>query len=165
MAFVLDCSTTMAWIFPDEATEATDRLLQSLAEEQAFAPALWPVDVANAFLVAIRRGRVEADEWPWVRHVLETLPIVIDPVDGPRVWSPVVDLGRANGISIYDAMYLELALRMRLPLATLDHGLARAAQAVDVDVLAYGKRAGRRRGSPATRPPLPGTPGPGTGSR
>ena len=153
MAFVLDCSMTMAWVFPDEATEATDRLLKSLVEERAFAPALWPVDVANAFLVAIRRGRVEAGEWPWIRHVLETLPITIDPISGPRVWSPVVATAGANGISIYDAMYVELAQRMRLPLATLDGGLAAAARAAGVEALAFepgpdSERSGRVAKSP-----------------
>lgn len=143
MAFVVDCSTTMAWVFPDEATEVTDRLLQSLVEEQAFAPALWPVDVANAFLVAIRRGRVEAGEWPWIRHVLEMLPIAIDPISGPRVWSPVVETASTNGISIHDAMYVELAQRMRLPLATLDGELAQAAEAAGVEVLVFSSRAGR----------------------
>ena len=54
MAFVLDCSVTMAWIFPDEATEATHRLRDSLVEGRAFVPSLWPVEVGNAVAVATR---------------------------------------------------------------------------------------------------------------
>ena len=64
MAFVLDCSVTMAWMFPDEATDATDCLREALLDTRAFVPALWPVETANALLVATRRGRVGQDEWP-----------------------------------------------------------------------------------------------------
>lgn len=141
MAFVLDCSVTLAWVFRDKATRATDKLLGSLIDGRAFAPALWPIDVADAFLVATRHGRVEPSDWPWVRHILGTLPITIDPVSGPRVWAAVVDTASAADISVYDSMYLELAQRMRLPLATLDRSLAAAAQVAGVDALALGATA------------------------
>ena len=135
MTFVLDASMTMAWVFPDEASETTDRLLESLLERQAYAPGLWPIEVANAFLVATRRRRLEVGEWPLIRRSLEALPIAVDSVSPASVWSAVLELAHERGISVYDAMYLELALRMRLPLATLDGRLAAQAQAVDVEVL------------------------------
>ena len=135
MAFVLDASITLAWVFPDEATEATDRLLESLLERQAYAPCLWPIEVASAFLAATRRRRLEASRWPWIRHSLDALPIAVEPVDAARVGSAVLELAQDRGISVYDAMYLELALRMGLPLATLDERLAAAARAVDVETL------------------------------
>ena len=134
MAFVLDCSVTMAWLFPDEATEATARLRDSLAEARAFVPSLWPVEVANVLLAATRRGRVGVDEWPEICAHLEVLPIEIDPVSTARVWGAVIELANRHGLSVYDAMYLELAVRMRLPLATLDRALAAAGQAAGVDV-------------------------------
>ena len=136
MTFVLDASMTMAWVFPDEASETTDRLLESLLERQAYAPGLWPIEVASAFLAATRRGRLEESQWPGIRHSLDALPIAVAPVASARVWSDVLELAHERGISVYDAMYLELALRMRLPLATLDGRLAAEAQAVDVQVLA-----------------------------
>lgn len=135
MAFVLDASMTLAWVFPDEATEATDRLLESLLERQAYAPGLWPIEVANAFLAATRRRRLEASRWPWIRHSLDSLPIAVEPVDPARVGSAVIELAQDRGISVYDAMYLELALRMGLPLATLDERLAAEARAVGVEAL------------------------------
>ena len=135
MTFALDASMTMAWVFPDEATVATDRLLESLLERQAYAPGLWPIEVANAFLAATRRGRLEASRWPWIRHSLDALPIAVDPVSPARVWSAVLELADDRRIAVYDAMYLELALRMRLPLATLDGRLAAAARASGVEVL------------------------------
>lgn len=134
MAFVLDCSVTMAWLFPDEATDATDRLRDSLVEDRAFVPPLWPVEVANVLLAATRRGRIRVDEWPQVCGHLDMLPIEIDPVSTSRVWSAVLDLADQRGLSAYDAMYLELATRMRMPLATLDRALAAAGRAAGVDV-------------------------------
>lgn len=133
MPFVLDCSVAMAWVFPDEATEATARLRDSLIDDRAFVPSLWPVEIGSVLLAATKRGLIRADEWPAVCASLEALPIDIDPVSASRVWGPALDLASEHGLSIYDAMYLELALRMRLPLATLDQALAAAAQAAGMD--------------------------------
>ena len=138
MAFVLDCSVTMAWIFGDEATAATDRLRDELLRTRAFVPALWPVETANALLVATRRGRIAQSEWPEIRAYLDALPIDVDPVAAPRAWDAALDLAHAHGISVYDAMYLELAVRMRMPLATLDQRLGAAGRAAGVDVPAIG---------------------------
>ena len=132
MAF--HCSVTMAWMFPDEATDATDCLREALLDTRAFVPALWPVETANALLVATRRGRVGQDEWPEIRAHLDALPIEVDPVSGPRTWSAALDLANAHGISVYDAMYLELAARMRMPFATLDRALRAAVRAAGVEV-------------------------------
>ena len=136
MAFVLDCSVTMAWIFHDEATEATDRLRETLLDTRAFVPALWPTETANALLAATRRGRVAPDEWPGIRAHLDALPIEVDQVSASRAWSAALDLANAHALSVYDAMYLELAVRMQMPLATLDRALLGAAQSAGVDGLA-----------------------------
>ena len=74
MTFVLDCSVTMAWVFPDEASEATDRLRESMIEGRAFVPALWPVEVGNVLLTATRRGRITADEWPGFARASKRCP-------------------------------------------------------------------------------------------
>ena len=135
MAFVLDCSVTMAWIFPDEATDATDRLRNALLGTRAFVPALWPIETANTLLVATRRGRIAKEDWLAVRTHLDALPIDSDPISATRTWSAVLGLADKYGISAYDAMYLELAVRMHLPLATLDQRLRAAGRSAGVDVL------------------------------
>ena len=135
MAFVLDCSVTMAWIFPDEATETTNRLRDSLVESRAFVPSLWPVEVGNVLLVATRRSRIRVDDWTVICASLEALPIEIDPVTKSRTWGTSLELARTHQLSLYDATYLELAMRLQLPLATLDHALRGAAQTVGVGVL------------------------------
>ena len=133
MAFVLDCSVTMAWVFPDEATEATNQLRDSLVEGRAFVPSLWPVEVGNVLLVATRRNRIRVDDWREIRASLEALPIEIDPVTTSRAWGTSLELARTHQLSVYDAMYLELAMRLQLPLATLDRALHRAARTVGVE--------------------------------
>ena len=133
--FVLDCSVTMSWVFPDEASEATDRLRESMIEGRAFVPALWPVEVGNVLLTATRRGRISAGEWPRIRTNLEALPVEIDPVYTSRAWGAALELAREHRLSGYDATYLELAVRMQLPLATLDRALAASARAEGLDVL------------------------------
>ena len=149
MAFVLDCSMTMAWVFPDEATAATDRLRDALLETRAFVPALWPIETANVLLVATRRGRIAQDEWPGILAHLDALPIDIDPPSTSRTWGRTLDLARAHGISAYDAMYLELAMRMRMPLATLDRALGAAGRAAGAPP--PGNRPGLNRSSASQR--------------
>ena len=127
MPFVLDCSVTMAWVFRDEATDATDRLRDMLGKNRALVPALWPTETANALLAATRR--IEREEWPRLRMQLDALPIDVDPVSPARAWRPALDLAAVHDLTVYDATYLELAMRSGLPLATLDRALRTAARA------------------------------------
>lgn len=135
MAFVLDCSVTMAWVFPDEASESTDALRDSLIQESAIVPALWPIEVANVLLVAARRGRISEDDWPRICSGLEVLPIDIEPDSRGRVLHTVLPMARQHQLSVYDTMYLELAIRHRLPLATLDQKLMVAARKAGVEIV------------------------------
>ena len=136
MRFVLDCSVTMSWVFPDEASAATERLRESMIEGHVFVPALWPVEVGNVLLTATRRGRITADECPRICAILEALPIEIEPVSMSSAWGAALELARKHRLSGYDAMYLELAVRMQLPLATLDRALGAAGRAEGLNVLA-----------------------------
>ena len=72
MAFILDCSVTMAWLFSDEET---DRLRAMLIDSCAFAPSLWLVEVDTASLAVTRRGRIRATEWPQIQGFLSALAI------------------------------------------------------------------------------------------
>lgn len=135
MAFVLDCSVTMAWVFPDEASESTNTLRESLVKDSAVVPVLWRIEVGNVLLVATRRGRITEDDWPRIRDDLEALPIDIDPESCVRVLDSVLPIANEHDLSVYDAMYLELALRLGLPLATLDQGLVAAGKAAGIEVL------------------------------
>jgi len=89
-------------------------------------PRHWRLEVRNALLVAERRDRLSVDEVNRRLHALAALPIHTD--DEPRL-DVALALARAHDLSIYDALYLELAQRHASALATLDAALARAAEA------------------------------------
>ena len=90
--------------------------------------------VGNVLVVAARRGRIGPDDRPVVRTSLEALQIEIDPVSTSRVWGPALELANAYGISAHDAIYLELAVRLRFPLATLDQASGTAGRAEGLDL-------------------------------
>jgi predicted nucleic acid-binding protein len=135
MAFVLDCSVTLAWLLPDERGAATDALVDELQRTTAVAPAIWPYEVANALLVAQRRARIGDNDLTRVRRALGALPIEVEAVASDHILSAVSDLGRRLDVTSYDAAYVELAARRRLPLATLDARLRKACAALKVQVL------------------------------
>ena len=135
MPFVMDCSVTMAWVFPDEADERTDALREMLLTDLAIVPGLWSVEVGNVLLVATRRGRIHARDWNRIQRALAALPIEIDPETPERIWQSVLPLALEHKLSAFDAVYLELAARHKLPLATLDKQLRAAARAAKVEVL------------------------------
>jgi len=138
MPFILDCSMTMAWVFPDEANELTDALRDSLIADNAIVPALWPVEVGNVLLAATRRGRIVESDSTRIRQDLAALPIEIDRASPETVLKDVIPIAREYEISVYDAMHLELGLRLRLPLATLDRKLVAACNAAGTEVLPAG---------------------------
>jgi predicted nucleic acid-binding protein len=130
--FVLDCSVSLAWCFPDERAPYPQSVLDSLATTAAAVPSLWSLEVANALLVGERRGRcTSADITAWLGF-LGALPIHADPQTVTRAWSDTLTLARTYNLSAYDASYLELAIRRGLPLAALDGKLKNAATAAGV---------------------------------
>jgi predicted nucleic acid-binding protein len=130
--FVLDNSVVMAWSFADETGDYADAVLDCLLTTHAVVPTLWPLEVANALLMGERRNRsTEAETIRWI-NILNKLPIIIDNETNLRAWTDTLALARGHQLSAYDAAYLELAIRRRLPLATLDARLKLAAAAVGV---------------------------------
>ncbi len=143
---VIDCSITMAWYFKDEATPYTNAVRASLATERAAVPALWPLEVANVLLMGERRKRsTQAKATRWLRFLC-ALPIAIDTEASARAFDPILDLGRVHKLTIYDAAYLELVMRLGVPLATLDKDLERAARANGVPIYSPQKSAPSKEG-------------------
>src|SRR5512134_778431 len=132
MTFVLDASTTAAWCFPDEINPAGDQAFDLLDQEDAVVPALWWVEIRNILIVGERRGRIDATESARFLSGLDQLPIHID---REPVGDVVTALARKHALSVYDAVYLELASRLASPIATLDRTLAAAAHASGVPVI------------------------------
>ena len=136
MRIVLDASVTMAWCFEDEKGELTEGLLEALAEGgEAAVPGIWVYEVANAVAGALRRRRItEAAGASFIKDV-QALPIQVDAEGERRVFEAAFQVARRHGLTVYDAAYLELAMRRGLPLATLDGELARAAREAGVAVV------------------------------
>ncbi len=128
MRFVLDCSVTMAWCFSDESDDYAEAVLDSFGRGEALVPALWPLEVANVLLVAERRHRLtEAQAMRFV-DLLGALPITVDKDTPDYALGSVLLIAREHHLSSYDAAYLELAMRVGLPLASRDATLTKAAR-------------------------------------
>ena len=125
--FVLDCSATLPWIFDSEATTATDHLLDQLsAGGKAWVPSLWHLELGNVLLGAQRHGRMDR---AGIERFFSSLAVYDIEVDGETTsvaWSKTFGLGERFGLTMYDAAYLELALRKGIPLASLDGPLRTA---------------------------------------
>jgi len=135
--FVVDASLVLAWLLPDESSTATDALFRSLASGAAAdAPPLLKYEVSNALLSAFkRRQRISREDCFSRLRDFDGLPIRFDTESPAYATTTTAKLAEDHGLTIYDAAYLELAVRKRLPLATLDRNLKSAAATMDVEVL------------------------------
>ena len=127
MSLVLDNSSTMAWIFLDETTDAIELLFSQVERGGAVVPALWEIEVANVLQMAVRGKKQTAQFRDRALAALAVLPIDVEMSRTDRVWGDSLHLAERHGLTVYDATYLEVAIRRRLPLATLDNDLRRAA--------------------------------------
>ena len=134
-AFVLDASVAAAWMFEDEANEATDALLNALQDEGAHVPALWHLELSNLLLSAERRGRITAAQIARRFELIACLSIKTDVVGYQHAFEGLLNLARTHALTIYDATYLELAMRLGVPIATKDKALRTAAKNAGVKVL------------------------------
>ncbi|WP_330925970.1 type II toxin-antitoxin system VapC family toxin [Candidatus Sororendozoicomonas aggregata] len=133
--FVLDNSVTMRW-FMETGNSAdqqyADGVMATLAQVDALVPNLWHLEVCSVIASSERRGDVDAGQSEGFIAQLANLPIYVDPLTANQAFSRTLGLARNYNLSSYDAAYLELAVRERLPLATLGHALAKAANKAGV---------------------------------
>jgi predicted nucleic acid-binding protein len=132
---VIDASATVAWFFEDEQTPPIVTLGQQVAAHGAIVPQLWPLEVANVLTMAVRRNRLSPEKRAAGLVQLSNLPITIDAHTAARAWHNVLVLAERHALTVYDATYLDLALRDRLPLASLDKDLLAAARAEGLETL------------------------------
>ena len=132
MSVVVDCSVFLAWSLADEDEPVATEAMRRVVGAGGVAPGIWWYELRNALLMNERRGRLTA------QHVAETLAdcaaLGIE-TDGRHDESLVLGLAREHALSVYDASYLEVASRRRLPLATLDRKLSEAAVATGVPTI------------------------------
>jgi predicted nucleic acid-binding protein len=135
MSLVLDSSCTLAWVYSDETTEAVNHVFTQVAEQGAWVPGLWKLEVANILEMGVRRGRHDAAFRDATLADLALLPVSVDPETDTQAWGATNRVAQQYRLTLYDAAYLELAQRRGLPLATLDGELRRAAVAEGIAVL------------------------------
>ncbi|MDB6113359.1 MAG: twitching motility protein PilT [Lacunisphaera sp.] len=125
--FVLDCSAALPWGFASEATKATHALHAVLVNGgKAWVPALWHLELGNVLLGAKRKGRIDQAGIEKFLSTLRLYDIEVDHETMTLAWSKTLGLAENSDLTVYDAAYLELALRRGLPLATLDGALSAA---------------------------------------
>lgn len=126
----------IAWLFVDEHTEGTRTARMRFDEQGAIVPSLFRLEVANMLRTAVRRGRCDDSFVDQAIAIFSRLLITIDPETDDHAWGTTFALSRVQGLTVYDAAYLELALRTGSALASCDGDLVAAARRQGVTALA-----------------------------
>jgi predicted nucleic acid-binding protein len=134
--FVVDASVVLTWCFPDEHSAEAERILDLMRVpgNRSVVPAFFHQEVLNALLMGERRNRItETASREFMADILNLPFAPISPdvglIDG------IEALSRKHGLTAYDATYLEIAVRLRLPLASFDKDLTRGCRAEAVQAV------------------------------
>ena len=133
--FVLDGSVALSWFLPDEAAVWPPVAVETMLKSKIHVPGLWHLEVAHGLLKAERRRRITEAERRSAIRFLSGLSIAIDDLTATQAWGSALALAERHRLTPYDASYLELAIRLTLPLATRDKELRAAASVCDVPLL------------------------------
>ena len=133
--FVVDASVALSWYFRDEESELSERLFAMTDDHQLLVPPHWFSEVANGMRKGEMRGRCSEDDAPSFIALLGRMSYAIDRLAPFAQFDVILPLAREHALTVYDAIYLHLAMNNRVPLATFDKRLASAAHNVGVEVL------------------------------
>jgi predicted nucleic acid-binding protein len=136
VTLVLDASMAIAWLFDEEQTEAAHAVMRRVVAEGAIVPSLWRLEIANVLRNAVRRGRCTEAYVDRSLARLARLAIERDEETDDHAWGSTRTLARKENLSLYDAAYLELAIRRGMSLASCDKALIAAAVRRKVEVFA-----------------------------
>lgn len=128
MPLIVDASVALTWCFDDEMRPETDAVGRRILEEGAIVPTLFHLEVASILLAGERRKRITREEVGRRLERIGKMPFKVDDETIARSWDTTLALARAETLTVYDAAYLELALRTRSQLASLDRNLVAAAR-------------------------------------
>lgn len=139
MTLVVDASFMLACVLPDERSDAAESAVAERwrSGEPLIAPFYFPVELMSGIEQAARRGRMDAADRPsaYAAEVEPGVELVTLPVEGGRGIPALFDVVDRSGLRVYDALYLQLALGRRVPLASLDEMLRKAARHEGLEVL------------------------------
>ena len=126
-AFVVDCSVCGPWYIEDEASEFCAQLARTLGRAEIWVPALWRPELVSALVNAERRKRMTSEQRRAALANASGLPLRVDD-ELPSIVE-LSELAVSHNLTPYEAVYFELSQRRKLPLATLDAALVKAARA------------------------------------
>ncbi|MDB5309795.1 MAG: hypothetical protein JWO38_3997 [Gemmataceae bacterium] len=132
--FVLDVSVPLAWSFAGTVSSYATGVMAKMTSAVVAVPASWSLELANLLRAAEKIGAGTAAQ---VNHFLARfypLHYALDRQTFARAWGDILTLARAHSVSVFDAAYLELALRYSVPLATVDTSLKAAAIAAGIPI-------------------------------
>lgn len=129
VAFVVDNAIAIAWAYPRQATEYTERLLDSASLGLLHTAFIWPAEYANAASTLVNRGVLSEELGSEMMALGNDFGLIVNPAPSP---AELYAIARQHGLTAYDAAYLELAIRLNLPLATRDSDLAKAAKKLNL---------------------------------
>jgi predicted nucleic acid-binding protein len=133
---VVDASMTLSWLLPDEAGVWSQAVRDALLKaESVWVPAHWRLEVCNSLWMAERRKRLDATGIAQAVALFTQLPVTVDPETNDRAGGETLALARHHTLAVYDAAYLELALRRDASLASLDGPVRRVANHLGVSIL------------------------------
>jgi predicted nucleic acid-binding protein len=135
-SFVIDASVGFAWVYPSQSSTGTDKLLEEIESgAEIVVPSLWFLEVANGLLAAQRRKLLTAIQRKEALERLSALTFTLDDEPGRTTFRKTSDLAEKHGLTVYDAVYLEIAIRRKVPLASRDEPLRKAAKRSGVKIL------------------------------
>ena len=134
MSFVVDASVTLRWLLPTQADAASAKLLERAEQQQIVVPELWHLEVSNQLGIRRHNGKISQDVLQRGLNLIQILDIrtVQSDFNSP---APVLELMARHDLSAYDAIYLDLADSLRMPLATFDGKMIAAAQRAGIGLL------------------------------
>ena len=133
--FVLDCSATMSLFLPDEEmNDISNKVTELLKTNTCYAPSIWYYEIYNVILTCIKRKRLHEEQASSITKLVKKLPIKIDNSFNLTA-NNVLKIAKTNNLSIYDAAYIELALRIKCPIATLDKKVIQVAKSVGIELI------------------------------
>jgi predicted nucleic acid-binding protein len=127
LTIVVDTSMALAWFMPEEQGPIAVEVLSEVTQRGAVIPSFFRVEFGNALIMAVRRKRIDMDYRRRAFERIAELELAIDHAGANEGLPVAIALADVHLTSLYDSLYLELALRVGLPLATLDKQLAGAA--------------------------------------
>ena len=134
-SFVVDSSVTVSWVVESQADSEANKLRDAAASGMLIVPALWAFEVANTLLTLKKRRKLAEEDYEDAGHWLSGLRPSVDEFHAQLIFGRISELAFAQSLTVYDATYLELALRRRLPLASRDVALNQAARRAGVETL------------------------------